>query len=448
MDILTSIHPAIIVIGLAVTVVLAIICFKWPFIGIALFLITPIVKVNLRAVFPFLAGYSYDIYVAFLAYIGALSVMIRKHKSHRVKYNGYALACVAVLIILAWVTYVRSRAPEAGWKKLLMLSIYVPISVVLPIMYIRTYQQVRTLGKTIAFMGLAAILLLTVIGGGQLETVGASRQTLGYANPLGPANISALGMIAIICYAVIGKNKKAWIAIAFFAPLGLFATIASGTRGAVYGVILAMLAIMYIGKSKKLLYYVFLVPFGLLLFYVMLSQVSSVIQDRFSAESVSDSFHVRMYMVKVSLESWREGHIFLGNGLGDTAYALEGEDVYAYPHNHPVEVLAELGICGLFALLFLYFLVFKRIVFLRWNITRMPSHGAEVAILAGGVVYYLLVSFKSSTFAGWFNGWFLLSAFVRAYDIGIAYTDDFDDPPDLVPHSQVLLEASPIGVVY
>ena len=379
-----------------------------PYWIIGLFMATTIVKSIARAYFPFLASYTYDMWVAGLAFIAVLANYLRTRDLPKLQWNKTLFICFGIMVAVGILLYPLTRAPEYGFKKLLMFGIYTTISLLIPPQFLRSEQNVRQLIKVMLVIGIVASVGTLFFSSKMYGAEDYTRDTFLHTNPLSPSDAAAIASIVVLGFWLIGK--RGWWAILI--PLFMAGIVVTGSRGAVWGVGACFLLFLYVARSKAFLQALLISPIVLLLLYFAVGFIQDRAGTRFTTESMGQGLEDRFYMIRTTINGWW-GNNPMGGGPGDSGYILTGEDEHDYPHNSLVEALCDLGPVGFVCLLIVYWKVLRQLLLLHRQEWRQNPIFVHISIIGGAALYYLLMAFKTGSFYSSFLTWFYFSAFLH-----------------------------------
>ena len=134
----------------------------------------------------------------------------------------------------------------------------------------------------------------------------------------------------------------------------LYIMIRCGSRGPILSVVLAIAYILFpkMKRSYKLL--------SLVLFYLVY-ELFMTFTTRYLADGSALDSNGRFQLATMIFESNFSINVLLfGFGIGGYNYAIQGEDVYSYPHNIFLETFVETGLVGVTIFLFFLSSIFKK----------------------------------------------------------------------------------------
>lgn len=253
-------------------------------------------------------------------------------------------------------------------------------------------KDISTILKANVIIGIF-LIILSFLTGQVLSTLRWSIST-----NVSPLSIAYSSGIAALCAVGLALEKKINTVVAICVGLGsLYIILLSGSRGPLIALVLSLVLLILLNKTRKnilmkvLIIIVFLLG-GWEIFRRFLSQYAS---NRFfdlvyltTNPSTNVDSLSRIEIWKRSISLWLD-HPWVGNGVG--YYALI-DPVRKYSHNFLLEILVEMGIIGL--LLFLTFLLALAINIIKAATHRKKwdHHGAILVSLLGFVLVKLLFS--------------------------------------------------------
>ena len=282
----------------------------------------------------------------------------------RLQISANRVIIVAYLMWVVWMFAATTYAPspEQAVLKWLEFALFNTILFIGPFALIRTRRESRVMLNIYLGIGLSVAIL--VIGQVLLQVVAAltlggvtSRVSILSANPIG------VGRFLAICTAISGiliisgeSTARRW-----GLPLILFfaATILTGSRGPVVSL---MAAILFMGlllggaARRKTLFFMALVSvfFGLILLvaptgitYRYQLLIARGVTRTAHGLVVFNTVAHRVELWGLALAMWLKDvwHFFFGDGTAGYARLFPWRE-FKYPHNLPLEVLAEYGLLG------------------------------------------------------------------------------------------------------
>jgi len=224
----------------------------------------------------------------------------------------------------------------------------------------------------------------------------------GLALPLAIAQLAAMTFFASLFYR---HNKFNFVMVFRIASMcmAVFLILLTGSRGPLFSLVFCgAIFFPYYLQSKNIKNIVSgMVVFAIVgtALYVGFNQFSSM-DTRWSQEELSEDMFGRFHNTAIVLSAWADGNILIWFfGLGSSASF--DPDIYGfYPHNVPMEILAEEGLIGFG--LFLYLLVLT-LQYVRKHIklskTDSDGHYA-VAVFSAGALFLFIHSLKSGALVG------------------------------------------------
>jgi len=283
------------------------------------------------------------------------------------------LVLLASVILLPWWRSLpsRARAPESGRRATTAYGVWVlamifssawapPGALVTPrvidfgvslacavlmLTAFRAAQAValRTLMSTLAVTGSVYALagLLTLGSVGRVSAFGGGPNVYG--------RVTGLAVLAV-CHLVLSKTWPALTAV-LLPPL-VFATAASGSRGAVLALAVGLVTLapsVFRERRRFVAAQLWLVPAAGLIWIVIGQYVTNIVAFRFGVLTLQDRYSSgRQNLYPVAIDMIKSSPL-RGQGLG--SFGVVVNDPSSYPHNLLLQTAAESGLFGLVPLL-------------------------------------------------------------------------------------------------
>ncbi|MCP4501011.1 MAG: O-antigen ligase family protein [Deltaproteobacteria bacterium] len=401
-----------VVLVLAVYIVVLVLIPRYNYLGLSLFLATPITKPFLIVSLGVPSGYYIDLLMVVPAVAGI--ILSRKkvlHAEFRVGRNRL-LFVFYVMLFLAMISFPIADGIAMPVKKLLIFSIFVHLAVWLPVLYVRSWKNLKEVLTAIELLGVFCLVNIIFFPIRAVDDVYGRLSALG-ANPLAPGFFITILAISSLFKSLILRKRM----FLFLIPFCLLAVVISGTRSPViFFIVIVSVVVMGLRGAtlSKAVLVTMLCGLATLLIYsppmVMKEGLS-----RFSQLELSYK-ESRIQLVLIGLDHLKEhpGKILVGGGFGDSSYVYSGGDdgVFKYPHNWVLEVFMEFGVAGLLLMLYLFG---GNIVFLIGIKRRVDELGVEIRYLAvvSAFIGFLVIlnSNKTGSYGVSATAWFVLSLF-------------------------------------
>ncbi len=399
--------------------------YRYPWVGILALLTIPLVKVFLRANFPFLVGYTYDMGIASLA-IFACWVNFRRTytiASQNPYWGRSIVVLFYILLLIAVLTISFTRNDTSAFKKILYFGIFTQIMIVTAVTYLRTLNDLRLLFNIVIGVAVASIVMIFIfpISAIQDEVASASEAVLG-SSRLSPSNFLGMASIILWCHYLENTKLKRWWWLILIFMLGVLAT---GTRGPVLFVPLIFLLSLIVRKELKIGRIIgFSLPI-VLIAWIVVSYSTFADKGISRLLKLSASLdEARVAWPMKALRGWWERSLeykIFGGGLADSAYSLTGNSTdWKYPHNWIVEFLVELGPIGMmiFLVIVIYIVIYTyRIDSPNYSLRNItPFDRANISAAGWIGVFCILNIFKTGTFSSGYIYWFFFAVSIHIYE--------------------------------
>lgn len=296
-------------------------------------------------------------------FVGALNLCIftllaAGNKNFR-KYLEYCLINLLPLLVLMGVMLIFSFNLSYAFGKIeggILSSIYAGALAALLIEKFGTWRVLEIFTKV------SFIFLLLTVAQRSLQGL-EGREGLFLFN--GPIVFGWLmGLNAVINLLLYTKEKK-FIFICVFLIYSA-AVFVSQSKGPVIALVAITLPLIIFGLNKKVGFQLFLrggliaglcfLLYEYFLNFILFSESRFSALGRFVVQDLNDSdegsIGLRLNFIQESLNLWQKSPIF-GVGLGNWGPFL-GYEEFKYPHNIFAELLSEMGLIGLFFMIFLF----------------------------------------------------------------------------------------------
>ncbi len=321
-----------------------------------------LVKGALILQFPVFESLDFTVLVSILILlvlvIKLADPLVRRH----VMQFQYIIAAFVVWVV--WMVVSSLYAPRIDWalEKSFRFALFATILFLGPLLLIHTRAQSRTMLHIFLGMGfLGAIYLLgqVIIWVGSATSLqSVVRLTILSANPIAAGRVLSIcaAMAAIVIITNMGRVRYYGLLLVIFLLAALF----TGSRGPLLSFMAAtfLLGISLGGKARRqtIYYGIMIAAIVMLVFTLSPEELTSRYRPYMKGELaetqqgliVLNTVAHRVYMWGKAIALWTQDAIHLLIGAGTAGYATifywRGAE---YPHNLPLEVLAEFGIIGL-----------------------------------------------------------------------------------------------------
>ena len=294
----------------------------------------------------------------------------------------------------------------AGFNRVMLFAVFAYALAT----YVKTDRQLQAMAF---FMG-AGLLITLLIGAQDLYTSRSDlRNVGGFTNPNYFASVAVTAFfLNLVAWVKVGNSVRGRIFTGSFILVSLVACLASGSRGALLGLIAGLLVMLCYtrGPSRRIrntVVLAFLIMLAVLLIPVanteMLQTRLSI--ERFVGDSTSGRLHIwAAYIMRISR------YFLTGVGYGRSCTVMVGAlPLPRPPHNQYLAVLVDLGIVGL--------LLFMLGLWQVWKSLRYPSRQIGSwkidAIYRGFFVAWLFL--LSTGTRGTNRAWWLSLGVIVAY---------------------------------
>lgn len=361
----------------------------------------------LAAAFPLLVANG-SLFNFVIGGVGMLAIIVSVLRSGFPRPPVELLIAFGLLFFLTCTSLIWSSGPILGTEWVTHFVAEIPLAILLPIATLRRFDDFKPVVQVSALLA-TLVALSTIISPIISSYSGRTYLTEG-GTVLSPAEFTGLAFVLV---ATIDKRFLGFLAGVRIPIAGALAagTLLSGARGqfllAVGLVALIFLARRYSTRLTGLVATIILllvaVPIAFVVIFSDLGLPSFRASKRFTQESVTAGFEIRLGLISESLTLERP---IVGHGVGAWSFmhnrvdatTTQLDSMTLHPHNSLAQVYFELGIIGL--LLFGWILsIGVRNIRLLFSIHRTNAPlRSVVAAFTAYFVYAVLLSMKQSTF--------------------------------------------------
>ncbi len=282
---------------------------------------------------------------------------VRQHLRHN--QNIIAL----YLIWVGWMIMASVYAPNAEWAvaKSMNFLIFNTLLFLGPFFLIRTRKESRIMLNFYLIYGLCITLLIIGQLLLQLSSISALKSAVRLsilsANPIGVGRVLSVCTAMSAMLIITGRGNWRWWGL----PLAAFmiGAILTGSRGPILSLVAAVILLGLIvggaARRRTLIVLVSLLaivgltlliaPEGVIYRYKLLFATELTFTRQGLRQFSSILHRLQMWEMAVALWTQDLSHLFLGDGTAGYAKLFVWRD-FRYPHNLPLEVLAEYGLLG------------------------------------------------------------------------------------------------------
>ncbi len=358
-----------------------------------------LVKGALISQFPVFESLDFTVLVSILILlvlvIKLADPLVRRHVMR------YQYIIAAFIVWVLWMIVSSLYAPRIDWalEKSFRFAFFATILFLGPLLLIRTRAQSRTMLHIflgIGFLGAIYLLGQVIIWvGSAVSLQSVVRLTILSANPIAASRV--LSICAAIAAIMIITNMGRVRYYGLFLVIFLLAALFTGSRGPLLSFMAAtfLLGLSLGGKSqRRTVYYgtiaVIIIILVIILFPEELTSRYRLYMKGELAETrqgliVLNTVAHRIYMWGKAIALWTQDAIHLLIGAGTAGYAMifHWRDV-KYPHNLPLELLAEFGLIGLGVFSLHILLILKQ----TYHRCRLSLHREELQWLIGALTMF------------------------------------------------------------
>ena len=311
-------------------------------------------------------GGSVNKYIGLLI-MGLIAIHIVKNNDYKISIHGLKAAFLFggfAILSSVWIAYARSNSYLSMLINMLLLTVVF-------IQYPLKESEFLFIKNLIIVVGVGLSLL--ILGGGRavsINEISGGRMTLVIGGLTVDNNNLALSLCIPVLYSFIfayKKNKQRIVRITYVAITGLMlmALVMTGSRGGLIALVAGVAVFLTNTENgfkirNVVLGGIFVAITGIILQYF----VSGDLAERFTLQSVlSNGGTGRVTIWENAIKAFGESNIFrmlIGYGYGsfpDTMKDLFG--TYVGSHNDFLGVLLDLGIVGIFLLIYMWISMFK-----------------------------------------------------------------------------------------
>ncbi|UCH62359.1 MAG: O-antigen ligase family protein [Fidelibacterota bacterium] len=341
----------------------------------------------------------------------------------------YRVIIAAFAVWAVWMIISSLYAPRLDWafEKSLRFALFTTILFLGPLVLIQRREESRTLLNIFLGIGFLGAVFLVGQGWSALGSTSSLqsvvRLTILTANPIAAGRILSIcaAMATILIITKMGRARYWGPLLILFLVTSLF----TGSRGPVLSFIVAvsLLGLFLGGKARRRTVYYGVVIAAVIMLVFILSPEELTSRYRLYMEGelaatqqglmVLNTVNYRIMLWSKALVLWTQDlpHLLLGTGTAGYIMAFPWRDM-EYPHNLPLELLAEFGLIGLGVFSLHILLITKQI----YHRCRLSLHREEMQWLIGS-----LTMFFATLVSGDLNDnrmlWFFLGGLLATMNI-------------------------------
>lgn len=339
----------------------------------------------------------------------------------------------AYLIWVVWMIMASTYAPNAEWAvvKSFKFLLFNTLLFLGPFILIRTRKESRAMLHFYLAYGLCVALF--IIGqlllrfGSTISLENVSRLSVLSASPIGAGRVLSICAAMSAILIVTGLGKKRWWSMALV--VFLIAAILTGSRGPALSLVaaVALLGIISGGTARRRTLFIIAFLFtvaGLVMLFApegvtyryKLLLATELTFTRQGLRPFSSILH-RLQMWSMAVALWTQDlrHFFLGDGSAGYARLFPWRD-FRYPHNLPLEILAEYGLVGAGVFSLHIWTTFKRI-YRRFK----EQLGREELMWLAGLMTFFFSTLVSGDLVNNRFLWFFIGGLVSTISIKSPY---------------------------
>ena len=358
-----------------------------------------LVKGALISQFPVFESLDFTILVSMLTLLALAGRLADPDVRRHVMQFQYIIAAFVVWVV--WMIISSQYAPRIDWalEKSFRFALFATILFLGPLLLIRTREESKAMLSIflgVGFLGAFYIigeLLLQLRSAASLQ--GITRLSILSANPIGAGRVLSIcaAMAAILIITKMGKARYWGPLMILFLVTALF----TGSRGPVLGLTAAILLLgLFLGGAARrrtiLILGSMIAAIGLVLilapegltYRYKLYMAGELGQTEQGLRVVNTITHrIELWGKAVALWSQDARHTFIGAGTAGYANLFPWRN-WRYPHNLPLEVLAEYGLLGV-GVFGIHIYLAAKFIYSRLRI-QLDRH--ELMWLAGLATYF------------------------------------------------------------
>lgn len=331
----------------------------------------------------------------------------------------------------ALVSLIWTPDPASAWTQ---WATHWPYIVTLVLLMPPLLDDVRELERgvqVLLLVGMSVIALVLLTGqwtGRALALQGL--QTAEGGNPLAMAQMAGYVAIAAVLLNFSGVGRVWQVLRWAIMAACLVVVVKSASRGQFGALLLSILLFLPFARTGaagwRVLVVAWAVGVGGALAYWALGTYSVELEGRWSGEAIELATGGRLQSAATLLEAWSRSGASIVIGLGNSAaFALLG----IYPHNVPVEILAEEGLAGLGLFSAIVILAGRAFFRLTRKVAGDRRGGGAVSVLGALSVFEFLLLLKQGSLLGNPLFFALVASLYRIERLKGAPTVHADEPP-------------------
>ncbi len=367
---------------------------RYPEVCLALFLFSGTFKTEISQLSPWLPDITVTLALILLA--GILFNYLKEPSFRNrliLRYRTFGLTFALILLFMTMSAIHTTAENRYALEKTIRFATLTGLATFAPLFIIQNHRQLFRflivsviLGALMTFTGQMTSEGLTAFGANHIATgriIG-----LGLLTILGLMLVRSAGAVSLL----LAPSSLLYAGLAALLCYGLFA---SGSRGALVALLVAIATMLLVGSAIKrarkivLTATLFLIA-AVLTITIISPQASATMNQRLAttlAAPLDQTAHTRVIRAQAAMEMFTQRPL-TGVGVGgfDLLFNPFESERGDYPHNLFLEVAAEMGIIGL--------ILFTALVFLPiyYALTSFRQTGNWTTLLVLAVTIYLLVN--------------------------------------------------------
>lgn len=416
---------------LLTSIILIYTIFAFPEFGLALAFSSGLFKEWLSINVPFFAKFDFTIGIFLLASVSVLFMLLKRGTILSLRYHRSYLP---LFLFTAYMIISVLRTPSFNYGSLKSFSFmfFNWGLFLLPAFVITEEKYAQRLIVFLIILGSAICLVtLSSLTYGLLAHQLLTRFRISFLgiNPISFANWVGAINVLLIVIAICGQRNKYTALVVLGIILMTLTMLIANSRGPLIGFIATILLIfssrlVKISKKRLALWIVVAV---ILIAIAIAAFLPSQLTDRYASMIIQEpgSSNLALSSVNTRLYAWRAAFqlatdnvmdFWFGIGIGGFSQIFYGQDLRLYPHNIFLEVFCELGIVGLFFLVWHFVSVFVMV-----GEANIKTSSGELKLLTFAFLMAVVFNLVCAQFSGDLNDnrrlWFFLGTLVAMQNL-------------------------------